>query len=924
MKRKSSLLMILTLLAAVSLVFGGAPRIRAAGQETEATDRNSREMTELWFADAWERTKVPDGAPAGTENAVMSYFRGRGELMASGKLPESICGTAAASEQVTAQQSLWLDSVDAFQQSVGLQIRDAETTVLYDQDHVAEHADGSWSLYAYEWTFFDYDMTGDNRDTQDVSGFGLYHKLTFREVSGKVMLVSDEYDAGIPFGFCSMNESTQKELLEMDFEEPDQVVPTEPAEPGAVSYYKDYSPDACVEYSDRYVWHEAQGGTVYEDYYNSAYRNYNSVGGDCANYVSQCIYAGGMPMVEGTAYGADGWFYYSSGNRSATWTGAYYLQTWMAGHRGKLLDAKDTNIYKGSPIIYDERHAVICVGRNTAGVPIMNAHNNDWYHGVWNYWQEEVPIKTVQLTTADPIPAGDTLTTGALTLPEEIRQGSDFTIGGKVISGITNLKDFALYVYDARGKAFMGVSMNPGTKEVRLSELNQYLPFRSLPEGTYTIRISASNANIAGEVVSAELRVVPGSQPVGYEVVACPRSLQMPKTAVSYYWAPGDAKAAMTISEACSVTASAFAVLSNGTKMYCVPVQVDGVNSIMWAAGSSKIQDTAIHDYGELVVSETHPHLGCYVCACGDTIWTEDTHWYEQCPICNSTGIRLSVSSVELTASNSAKATVRVYAEGYLPEHYDICCEGTNADYVSWKWGNADGTQRELVLTGLHGGRDGTLTVSLVDTDTDQVAASAVLRVDVEERGSYSCSSAGFTDVPGMTNWAHEAIDYVLDEGLMNGMSATTFGPNVTLNRAMLVTVLWRLEGSPKGCTQNFSDVPEGQWYSDAVAWAAENRIVSGVSKTRFDPTGSATREQTAVILNRYTVYRGMSAEAKGDLSGFADQASVSSWAYEAVKWAVGADLVRGIPDGSDVLIDPQGKITRAQLATILMRYLKA
>ena len=175
------------------------------------------------------------------------------------------------------------------------------------------------------------------------------------------------------------------------------------------AFFEGYDPDAAAEYADAYVYHGAYGD-IYDEYYNSAYVNFNAYGGDCANYTSQCIYAGGMPMVYGTAYGTDGWYYRTGTDRSATWTGAIQLRNWMGDNRGVRTAASDSTVYKGSPVFYSgggNNHAVICVGRNSAGTPIIDSHNNDYYHVVWNYWPAGTSCTTVQLTREDVSGGGD-------------------------------------------------------------------------------------------------------------------------------------------------------------------------------------------------------------------------------------------------------------------------------------------------------------------------------------------------------------------------------------------------------------------------------------------------------------------------------------------------------------------------------------
>ena len=151
------------------------------------------------------------------------------------------------------------------------------------------------------------------------------------------------------------------------------------------------------------------------------------------------------------------------------------------------------------------------------------------------------------------------------------------------------------------------------------------------------------------------------------------------------------------------------------------------------------------------------------------------------------------------------------------------------------------------------------------------------------------------------------------------GVSDTAFSPNSTLTRSMLVTILHRLEGTPAASGNSFADVASGTWYTDAVSWAAANGIVTGYSDTQFGPDDSITREQLAAILYRYAAYKGMDTSATADLANFPDSGSVSTWAGDSVKWAVSFGLISGKDDGR---LDPLGTATRAEVATILMRFL--
>lgn len=179
-------------------------------------------------------------------------------------------------------------------------------------------------------------------------------------------------------------------------------------------------------------------------------------------------------------------------------------------------------------------------------------------------------------------------------------------------------------------------------------------------------------------------------------------------------------------------------------------------------------------------------------------------------------------------------------------------------------------------------------------------------------------SSLPFGDVK-TADWFYNDVKYVYDKGMMAGTAADVFAPNATTTRAMIVTILYRLEGSPAVTgTSAFVDVPAGQWYTDAVNWAAANQIVKGTSATTFAPNDSITREQMAAILYRYAQYKGYDVTKNADLSGYSDNGQVSAYAKDALAWANAAKLINGV---TNTTLAPQGNATRAQVSAILHRF---
>ena len=196
---------------------------------------------------------------------------------------------------------------------------------------------------------------------------------------------------------------------------------------------------------------------------------------------------------------------------------------------------------------------------------------------------------------------------------------------------------------------------------------------------------------------------------------------------------------------------------------------------------------------------------------------------------------------------------------------------------------------------------DGKVTVSATFTAVEEVP---------EQVGS-------FTDVD-TADWFAEAVQYMLDNKMMNGITDTTFGPDNTTTRGMIVTILYRLEGEPDAAASNFTDVAANMYYADAVAWAQANNIVNGITTTTFGPDNAITREQMAAILYRYAQFKGYDVTASNDLGSYTDASQISAYATTAMQWANAEGLITG---NTTTTINPIGNATRAEVATILMRF---
>ena len=216
-----------------------------------------------------------------------------------------------------------------------------------------------------------------------------------------------------------------------------------------------------------------------------------------------------------------------------------------------------------------------------------------------------------------------------------------------------------------------------------------------------------------------------------------------------------------------------------------------------------------------------------------------------------------------------------------------------------------------------------------------QTRTEAIPATGVPEtcNGGPACPGYAFRDMPAPSIWSHAGLDYCITHGYIAGTSATTVTPDGECTRAMIVSILYRVQGEPtkvngyelKKLAPPFDDVERGRWYTDAIWWAKLTGVVSGMSPSTFAPDAPITRAQLAVILYNYTQqFAPESLTETGSLTGFPDADSVPSWARTAMAWAVGNGLISGVGENGVSYLRPEGCATRAQVATILMNYEKA
>ena len=336
--------------------------------------------------------------------------------------------------------------------------------------------------------------------------------------------------------------------------------------------------------------------------------------------------------------------------------------------------------------------------------------------------------------------------------------------------------------------------------------------------------------------------------------------------------------------------------------------------------------DTICSNCGEVVSTRELPPTGAHVWDNGTvtTAPTETTPGVRTrtCTVCGD----IREETIPATGAHDYRFTETI-APTCTDGGYDLyTCSGCGAterrnltDAAGHKWDGGTVTTAPTETT--PGVRTFTCTVC-GQTRTEAIPATGASTCT----GGPSCPSYGLHDVAGPDYWAHKGIDYCVRNRLMSGVGAGTFSPDTACTRAQIVKILYNRSGNQTDYSYYylpFTDVAPGAWYYNAVAWAYCNDVTSGTSATMFTPNAAITRQQLVTFLYRYTVkYAPEFTGNAAPISAFPDADSVANWAYAAMSWAVGNGLIQGNAhdNGLDYL-DPNGSATRAQTATIIMRY---
>lgn len=352
------------------------------------------------------------------------------------------------------------------------------------------------------------------------------------------------------------------------------------------------------------------------------------------------------------------------------------------------------------------------------------------------------------------------------------------------------------------------------------------------------------------------------------------------------------------------------------TKYFVNPVyNIDGGTVALWVKDAGGWDSTIFADKGDWVCFKVSPYSG-YELGSVSVIgrWSNqsyDVHYnnYDGCYYFKMHGesVDLSVSFVD----GQHRVYVKDVSNGSLTANVNWAAEGDKV-YVTAK------PSKGYELTWLSvKAADGTV-LKIYEALGENTYYFYMPDQYVTVSGIFSLISSGlpFVDVNSGA-WYYDAVSFVYNKGIMNGVTSTTFEPNSTITRGMVVTMLWRMAGEPYVSGGSFSDVASGRYYSTAVAWAAKNGIVDGYSSTVFGVNDPVTREQFATILYRYAKYMGYSTTGSS-LTGYYDANSVSSWARDAMGWAVKNGIITG---SGNSRLNPTGTASRAEVAQMFMSF---
>lgn len=512
----------------------------------------------------------------------------------------------------------------------------------------------------------------------------------------------------------------------------------------------------------------------------------------------------------------------------------------------------------------------------------------------------------------------DALTITDYNYPTTLKYGESFSIRGLVTSESSNITSLSAAIYDTADDLKSSLTVNPNKTSYYLEDMVGKLAFSSMSPGTYYYRVVATNAagavtllnqkfTVTSESYSADtLTITDYNYPTALDEgqsfsirgTVTSKTSNITSLTVGVYDASNNQKTGKTVSP--------------NAKTYDLQ-NVDAYISFgSLAAGTYNYRVSATNGAGTTTLVDKQFTVGGGTTTVTTATLTISDYTY---PIHVVQGNPFKLrGTVNSTDSNITSLTVGVYnTAGNL-----VTGSTVNPGAASYNIRNVDG---DISFGGLSNGTY-VYKISATNAEGTKLLVSKEFTVSSSgsNRGDYG-SSIPFTDVQ-IGEWFYDAVEYAYYNGIMNGMTETTFEPYTNMNRAMMVTAVYRLAGSPAVSGSNsYSDVADDSWYTNAIIWATQNGIVNGVGDGLFAPNDSVTRQQLIAVIYRYANHCGYDTGASASLSGYQDAGAVQDYAKDAFCWGVAKGIITGT---SETTLDPTGTATRAQIATILMRFYRA
>ena len=706
------------------------------------------------------------------------------------------------------------------------------------------------NLTVREWTFVDYDDLYDNQYTIDTFGFGITRTITFQRTENGWKISSDENPVAFMEEEINENINSKETITNTN-----QSGTSNISISGTITPLASYNASAAVAYADKYALN-----------YNPNYSNYNSIGGDCANFVSQCLYAGGLTM-------ANDWYWYSYSNRSGSWTVVPNLKTAMVnrGYQAVYISSYGTSSFSsfsaGDVIMFGsgQYHTMICTGKDSAGRPYYNAHNTDQYHTpLYAPWYLSDGTAGYSYTV---------IKMNGSTPPSNVSLNPSSTLCavGTTITFTPSAKDATRYAYrviDSAGKTVAFEEYFTGSKKWTPTKADTYIAWTTASNSyghTDSARVKITVKNKPSNII---LSIDKTTCYVGDTVTLEPKG----NYADSYAYRITDSNGKTV----------AFEEKFNG-KRYWKPT----------VAGTYTAWCTAISTVG-----------------------------YADSP---KTKITVNVKSKPSDIVLSIDKTTC-----YVGDTVTLEPKGNNADSYAYRITDSNG--KTVAFEEKFNGKRywkptvaGTYTAWCTAISTVGYTDSPKTKITVKEKESNPTSpSAKFTDVPDNAWFASSVYD-LAGQGIISGMTETTFVPDGLITRAQFAKILAAASGESNSSytgKTSFSDVSPSAWYASYVQWAYEKGIVKGISDTSFAPEANITREQMAAMICRYAAYKGVNLPQTNNRLNFKDDASISGWAKNNVYAMQQAGIINGYTDGNGYIFKPQGNATRAEAAKMISAFL--